>query len=189
MVAMVGDIAWMDGSKFGHVGIFTNANTMLHAQNSGGLHTDGHGVEQSGQIIYQTNQAFRPPWADLSEAEQAAAKARITAVTNRFMRQAVPYGIWRAIRLKLGSSTFGPEAKKRLDKYWARLQKPVPADRSPVEKLVTKLTCVEAAILTYQLAFYESRTVPFFINLDAAHTMPRDMAKWLLANRWTKVSV
>jgi hypothetical protein len=53
-------------------------------------------------------------------------------------------------------------------------------------KFVTKVSCAEAVILAYQIIFSE-QDKPFFINKDAAHTMPGTLKDWLEAN-WETVS-
>jgi hypothetical protein len=52
---------------------------------------------------------------------------------------------------------------------------------------VTKITCSEAVILCYQLSFAESS--PYFIQKDAAHTLPRTLAEYLktAVAGWTMV--
>src|SRR6185436_16953089 len=98
-------------------------------------------------------------------------KGRLKEVASAIQKSA-KYGLYRAVRLFVGSSTFGDDAKKRLDKYRKRLVK-------GGDKLVTTITCVEAVVLCFQLTFDESS--PYFIQKDAAHTMPRTLAQYLKA--------
>lgn len=189
MAGEIGDITISAGSP-GHVGMFMGPDTIMHAQNTGGVHSDplmAEKIGQGGSVSYEyfTSFAYRPPWNDLPEGTRTARKADLARIAAR-MNNRVPYGLYRAIRLFLGSTTFGSGAQERLKKYWERLNL-IRGDANT--KLLTKVTCVEAAVITYQLAFYEARTTPFFINLDAAHTMPHTLEKWLLANRWTRVAV
>jgi hypothetical protein len=184
MPAETGDIT-IAAAGVGHVGMFIDPKTIMHAQNTGGVHTDlQRSVGADGSYRYFTDYAYRPPWAKLG-ATKAACQAELVGVAHR-MKDRVPYGIWRAVRLFVGDSKFGSGAEARLKKYYERLT----FIRShPKSLLVTKVTCVEAVVLTYQLAFYENRVQPFFIKLDAAHTMPHTLEAWLLANEWKRVAV
>jgi hypothetical protein len=185
MPAEVGDIT-IAAAGVGHVGMFIDPGTIMHAQNSGGVHTDKQvTTTANGGYQYFTNFAYRPPWTQLGAAVKTQRQAELVRVANR-MKDRVPYGVWRAIRLFVGDSKFGPGAEARLKKYWERLSL-IRGDAKTL--LVTKVTCVEAVVLTYQLAFYQNRVQPFFINLDAAHTMPHSLETWLLANQWTRVAV
>lgn len=80
------------------------------------------------------------------------------------------YGACRAVRLFMGNSDFGDNARQRLAKYAQRL-------KDGGNKLVTTITCVEAVVLCHQLTLDISS--PQFIRKDAAHTMPRTLAKYL----------
>ncbi len=185
MAGEIGDIT-IAAASVGHVGMFIAPDRIMHAQNKGGVHTDALLTVVDGtKFEYFTAFAYRPPWKRLPEAERLARKTDMVRIANR-MSDRVPYGIYRAIRLFLGSSTFGTGAEARLKKYWERLNL-IRGDANT--KQVTKVTCVEAVVLTYQLAFYENRVQPFFINLDAAHTMPHALETWLLANGFTKETV
>jgi hypothetical protein len=61
-------------------------------------------------------------------------------------------------------------AKQRLAKYSQRL-------KDGGDKLVSTITCVEAVVLCYQLTL--DQNAPQFVKKDAAHTMPRTLAKYL----------
>jgi hypothetical protein len=189
MAGVIGDITISAGSP-GHVGMFISPTEIMHAQSDTGVHVEGlvknvTSTNGSTATYYFTNFAYRPPWEKLTEKEAALYQAAIVTVSNR-MKDRVPYGYLRMIRLFVGDSAFGDGAKERLKKYWERLQG-IRGDENT--KLVTKVTCVEAVVLTYQLAFYQHRVRPFFIELDAAHTMPHTLEKWLLANQWSRVYV
>lgn len=184
MAGQIGDIT-ISASGPGHVGMFIAPDVIMHAQNRGGVHTDPLLKVTGGRFDYFTEFAFRPPWEKMTEAARAPKQAALLQIANR-MTDRVPYGIWRAIRLFAGSTTFGSGAETRLKKYWERLNL-IRGDANT--KLVTKVTCVEAVVLTYQLAFYSDRIAPFFIQQDAAHTMPHTLQEWLLRNKWTRVSV
>lgn len=106
---------------------------------------------------------FKPN--NISEAD----KVKIMATAEK-IKTSAKYGVYRAVRLFLGNSDFGKSAKDRLNKYKKR-----EAEKS--DKFITTITCVEAVVICYQVVFSESS--PHFIKKDAAHTMPRTLAKYL----------
>ncbi|PWC35904.1 hypothetical protein [Azospirillum sp. TSO35-2] len=183
MPAETGDIVFFPG-KIGHIGMFYDANRIIHATNSENFHLSDNQTMDGGSISYMTSRAFRPPWSKLPAGQEAVKKAELRRVADR-MKDIATYGLYRAFRLWAGNSSFGPGAEARLAKYRARLDgTATDADR----KFVTHITCSEAVMLTYQLAFPD-REAPFFIRLDAAHTMPNTLADWLQKNGWTAESV
>ncbi len=152
--------------------------TVIHATGDKNFHIDpiknGY-TYKNDPIISNT---YRPPWEKInyfkgsidiykSELKKIAAKIKDSA----------KYGVYRAVRLAMGSSNFDKFAKDRLDKYESRLD-------NQSEKFVSTVTCSEAVILCYQLAFKSSMIHPFFIKLDAAHAMPHTLESWLKSNGW-----
>lgn len=184
MPAETGDIVFFPG-KVGHIGMFYDAKRIIHATNSQNFHLSDNESTTGGRIDYMTNKAFRPPWSKLALGQEEIRKAELRRVADK-MKDIATYGLYRAFRLWAGNSSFGPGAEARLAKYRARLNGTAPA--ADADKFVTHITCSEAVILTYQLSFPD-REAPFFILLDAAHTMPNTLADWLQKNGWTAVSV
>lgn len=185
-----GDIIYMDGGSFGHIGMAYDRDTVIHAQFKGDFHKDPVQQQEGGRISYLTDGAqtkvFRPPWNSCPDA--AARKAELQRVADAIALGAT-YGVYRAVRLLLGSSSFGPDAFKRLMKYRERYNasKGTPARFAEDGREVIKtVTCSEAVIITYQLAFPLGEK-PFFIGLDAAHAMPKTLRTWLGANGWQAV--
>ncbi|CAO3423987.1 hypothetical protein [Azospirillum doebereinerae] len=183
MPAQTGDIVFFPG-KAGHIGMFYDKDRIIHATNSQNFHLVDNMVSEGGSMTYRATKAFRPPWSTLPAGQEAIRKAELQRVADK-MKDIATYGLYRAFRLFAGNSTFGPDAEKRLNKYRARLNgTATDADR----KFITHITCSEAVMLTYQLAF-PNREAPFFILLDAAHTMPSTLVNWLQKNGWEAVSV
>ena len=187
----VGDIL-ISPSGFGHVMmIYKAGNTnpgargakVIHGQLSGNFHIEPVASVKGGhviRIIGASTKIYRPPWENFkSEVIETAFKKKLVKIADAIARYAT-YGKYRAIRLYAGSSGFGSSAQKRLDKYKKRLVSGFSGG-----KFVTTITCAEAVMLCYQLAFPVGRT-PFFIRLDAAHTMPKTLGSWLSKN-WTTV--
>jgi len=183
MPAQTGDIVFFPG-KAGHIGMFYDKDRIIHATNSQNFHLVDNMTSDGGNMSYMASTAYRPPWSTLPAGQEAIRKAELQRVATK-MKDISTYGLYRAFRLFAGNSTFGPDAEKRLAKYRARLNgTATDADR----KFITHITCSEAVMLTYQLAFPD-REAPFFILLDAAHTMPSTLVKWLQKNGWEAVSV
>jgi hypothetical protein len=175
-----GDIFhWTSGA--GHIGMAYDGKNVIHAQMKGNFHIDPDQQNKQGQMSYLSDstglQIFRPPWDRLG-AGAAAKKAELQRVAGLISQQA-EYGAYRAIRLFVGDSSFGPGAAGRLQKYRDRLL-------AGTQPIIKTLTCSEAVIVTYQLAFPLSET-PFFIRLDGAHAMPGTLATWLRASGWAVI--
>lgn len=183
MPAETGDIVFFPG-KVGHIGMFYDSKRIIHATNSQNFHLSDNVTMDGGKISYMTTKAFRPPWAKLAAGQEEIRKTELRRVADK-MSSIATYGLYRAFRLWAGNSSFGPKAEARLAKYRARLNgTATDADN----KFITHITCSEAVILTYQLSF-PNREAPFFILLDAAHSMPNTLSDWLGKNDWTVVSV
>lgn len=187
MAIETGDIIYMDGGPFGHIGMAYDAKTVIHAQFKGNFHKDPDEQMDGCRISYLSDGAatkvFRPPWDKCLDA--AARKAELQRVADAIAVGAT-YGVYRAVRLLLGSSSFGPDAFARLTKYRERYNasKGTPARFAEAGREVIKtVTCSEAVIITYQLAFPLGEK-PFFIGIDAAHTMPKTLRTWLGVNGW-----
>lgn len=183
-----GDVVIFSGTP-GHVGMVYSAGAgeaaqVIHAQRRGGFHIDENVTVSAnggsfGYLIGGRDWVYRPRWAASPGLNRAVKQAALQAVA-RDVRDHAQYGVYRAVRLFLGSSTFGSGARARLAKYKQRRQ-----DGFPRNKFVTTVTCSEAVILCYQMAFDEG-DAPLFITLDAAHSMPSTLRQWL-ATRWEKV--
>jgi hypothetical protein len=172
----VGDIV-IDPDWFGHaMMIYAEGDDtkawIIHGKNDGDFHIVPNMTEKGldpQYLIKGTMTVFRPPPFD------ALHKATLITVADTIKTKA-KYGIYRAVRLWAGSSTFGSDAAERLDKYRYRFD--IIKNNPPGGKyFVTTITCSEAVILCYQLTFAESD--PQFIHLDAAHTMPCHLGEWL----------
>ena len=72
----------------------------------------------------------------------------------------------------LASSGFGSGAQGRLQKYLGRIGSGQPLDIA--------VYCSEFVVLGYQLAAKGDSHAAFFIDLDAKHTLPKDLRNWLL---------
>ncbi len=175
-----GDILhWSSGP--GHIGMAFDGRSIIHAQMKGNFHIDADQMEKDGVITYLSNSSklsiFRPPWDKLG-AGAAAKKAELRRVAELLSRRA-EYGAWRAVRLLLGDSKYGPNTASRLAKYRQRMN-------GGVQPIIATVSCSEAVIVTYQLAFPLGE-LPFFIRLDGAHAMPSTLATWLGLNGWSEV--
>lgn len=174
MALETGDI--MIFSKgFGHVALAYDSKRAVHGQYKGNFHLEDLQTEKGGVIGHfaSGSKVYKFPWDKYGAATKAAYQARIQNAANVIM-QSSKYGIYRAIRLKLGSSNYGPSAYGRLMKYRERMAK-------GGNKVVSTITCSEAAILSMQLTFLENGG-PGFIKLDGAHTMPATLGKYLEAS-------
>ncbi|UPY37350.1 hypothetical protein [Sediminicoccus sp. KRV36] len=190
-----GDVLYFS-SGVGHIGMAYSASHIIHAQMSGDFHKSSNdqfdqkkGVALPSMSNTPGTLVFRPPWGTLSAAEVTARKEELQRVADAIAAGAT-YGAYRAIRLLIGSSEFGPEAFGRLQKYRDRYlaNKGTPENFKVKGKEVIKtVTCSEAVIITYQLTF-PLREKPFFIGLDGAHAMPGTLRDWLRASPWTLVT-
>jgi hypothetical protein len=181
-----GDIFYWSSTP-GHIGMAYDDKTIIHAQMKGNFHKDADQQDNNGQMSYLSEGAdlsiFRPPWEKLAAGQADVKKAELRRVAD-LISQGAEYGAYRAVRLLIGDSSFGPGAATRLQKYRDRLLAVTfQGARGPIIKTVT---CSEAVIVTYQLSFPLS-DAPFFIRLDAAHAMPKTLATWLRANGWKAI--
>jgi hypothetical protein len=190
MAMQTGDIIYMPGGPAGHIGMAYDERTVIHAQNSKNFHKEADMQMNGGNITYISSSRgvlmFRPPWDRIGNAD--ARKTELQRVADAVAAGAT-YGIYRAIRLAIGSSTFGPDAYTRWMKYRARYEanKATPANfRNPGHEVIKTVTCSEAVIVCYQLAFPLGEA-PFFIRLDGAHALPKTLTTWLAANGWASV--
>jgi hypothetical protein len=185
-----GDILYMPGGA-GHIGMAYDRDNIIHAQFFGDFHKDPDMESKDGVNMAYTSTStgvkiFRPPWAKCGDAE--VRKATLQRVADAIAAGAT-YGAYRAIRLLIGSSAFGPDAYKRWMKYRERYEanKGTPGNFAlPGQEVIKTVTCSEAVIVTYQLTFPLGEK-PFFIGLDGAHAMPGTLKTWLPANGWTTV--
>jgi hypothetical protein len=161
---------------FGHVAMVYDGKRVVHGQYKGNFHLENLETQKEGVINHFSDGAkiHKFPWEKYSEGEKAGYQARIQNVAKVIMHSS-KYGLYRATRLKLGSSKYGGGAYGRLMKYRERMAS------GGDGKVVSTITCSEAAILCLQLTFMENAG-PGFIKLDGAHTMPATLGKWLDAN-------
>ncbi len=188
MAFEVGDVIIFAGTP-GHVGMIYSAGAgdqaeIIHAQRKGGFHIDQNVTTNAAKtsfsyLIDAGDWVYRPPWAAHANFNKQTKQTELQAVARDIARFA-QYGLYRAFRLLFGFRGFGPDARERLAKYKERRQGGFARN-----KFVTTVTCSEAVILCYQLTFDEGDD-PFFIKLDAAHSMPGTLRAWL-ATRWQKV--
>lgn len=191
-----GDLIFMDNMLFGHFGMAISTTHFVHATDQSDLHISSNDsydpkltTQKPAVSMDPRTRIFRPPWASLGEAPAQVRKDELVRVAQAMIPGA-KYGAYRAIRVFLGASGFGPDAYKRFMKYRQRYEanKGTPANFAIAGNEVVKtVTCTEAVIIMYQLTF-PLQERPFFMNLDAAHTMPRDFRDWLPANNWERVT-
>jgi hypothetical protein len=163
-----GDIIVNNTGAFGHVLMCMGEEddqgigevTFIHGTYSGNFSMGERTLVEEHNTNY---------WHFTAKTPDAAHKARLKEVALAISRSA-KYGSYRALRLAIGSSEFGDGARTRLEKYKRRL-------REGGDKLVTTITCVEAVVLCYQLTL--EATAAQFIQKDAAHTLPRTLARYL----------
>jgi hypothetical protein len=177
----VGDIA-IRTAWTGHVAMVYqsgNDNTarIIHARRSTNFHIEpNRQVSDDGSridyLLDGYDKLYRPPWGSDSDKRQKQRKLQEVAEA---IKDRATYGIYRMFRLCLGSSAFGDDARARLAKYRQRLANI--GTTIGEDPLVDTITCAEAVILCYQLTFNVGD--PQFIELDAAHSMPRTLADWL----------
>jgi hypothetical protein len=72
-----------------------------------------------------------------------------------------------------GTCDFGSGAKGRLAKYSERL--------GNGSRNMIPVYCSEYVILSYQMAANGDISVPFFIELDGKHCLPKDLRNWILS--------
>lgn len=194
MKFQIGDIGISLNEWPGHVMMcysggdeYSDKTIIIHANNANNFHKVTQMFERDGSIGYMFDSdrhwIFRPPWGHLAPELAAQRMRELQAVADAIAHSAT-YGGYRAFRLFVGDSSFGAGARERLEKYKGR-RALVLAGGAP-GKFVTKVSCAEAVILAYQIIFSE-QDKPFFINKDAAHTMPGTLKDWLEAN-WETVS-
>ena len=176
-----GDILYWRKSP-GHIGMALDSKNIIHAQMKGNFHVEANETEDENGVTTRICDSegittFRHPWDKLG-AGAAAKKAELRRVADLLSRRA-EYGAWRAARLLLGDSKYGPNTASRLAKYRQRMN-------GGVQPIIATVSCSEAVIVTYQLAFPLGE-LPFFIRLDGAHAMPSTLATWLGLNGWSEV--
>lgn len=188
-----GDLIFMDNMLFGHFGMAISTTHFVHANDKRNLHISSNdsydaalSVQKPSVSMDPRNRIFRPPWAKCVDAP--ARKEELVRVAQAMIPGA-KYGAYRAVRVFLGAGGFGPDAYKRFMKYRERYQanKGTPANFAiPGNEVVKTVTCTEAVMIMYQLTF-PLQERPFFMNLDAAHTMPRDLRDWMRPNGWLEI--
>ena len=174
----------------GHVGMIYDEGdddhaSYIHAQGGTNFHITP--IYIAASYTYhkrsETVNVYRPPWKYISmigfNSVIDSYKAKLKQMADK-IKQSATYGRYRAFRLELGDSKFDSDARERLEKYKSRLD-------NKSGKFVTTVTCAEAVMLCYQLTFAESH-FPFFIGLDAAHTMPHTLEKWLIKSGWEEIN-
>jgi hypothetical protein len=186
----IGDVIVWNRKWPGHVGMIyePNANRykikVIHAQGQGkNFHIEANQQQRGNSFSFLLDNnilAFRPPWGKCQDRQ---GRQRVLQQVAEGIRDHAEYGYYRAIRLCVGSSKFSDGARGRLAKYRGRYQYGLLEGGKG--KFVSTVTCAEAVILCYQLAFGEADH-PFFIRLDAAHTMPATLGEWL-GKHWEKV--
>lgn len=189
-----GDLIFMDNMLFGHFGMAISTTHFVHANDRFNLHISSNDsydpkltVQKPAVSMDPRNRIFRPPWGNLS-LQAEARKAELVRVAQAMIPGA-KYGAYRAVRVFLGAGGFGPDAYTRFMKYRQRYEanKGSPANFAIAGNEVVKtVTCTEAVMIMYQLTF-PLQERPFFMNLDAAHTMPRDLRDWFRPNGWEEV--
>ena len=162
-------------SGFGHVAMAYDDKQVIHGNATRDFHMVPAVQQKGGNFSYfeQGGKVFRPPWDKIGENVRVNYQAKLQENALAISGSA-KYGLYRAVRLLIGDSSYGPGAAARLQKYRERM-------RAGGTKNVSKITCAEAVILAYQLTFLEHGG-PGFIKLDAAHAMPGTLGKWLKAN-------
>ena len=191
-----GDVIFMDNMLFGHFGMAVSTTHFVHANDKSNLHISSNDsydpnltVQKPAVSMDPRNRVFRPPWGSMTDIQAQTRKDELVRVANAMIPGA-KYGAYRAIRVFAGASGFGPDAYKRFMKYRERYEanKGTPANFAIAGNEVVKtLTCTEAVIIMYQLTC-PLQERPFWMNLDAAHTMPRDFRDWLRPNGWSQIT-
>ena len=116
-----GDIVINNNGTWGHALMCYEGGSrpkFIHATNSGDFHIDALMSEKGGQISYLFDRNcdhFRAK--NLSGAQQVQLKWVADQIAAR-----AKYGLYRAVRLAMGSSAYGPKARERLEKYRSRLR-------------------------------------------------------------------
>lgn len=167
MAYKLGDIIFFDTSPnpIGHVGIMIDGTWYYHANKNG--------FEKSALDKQTIKAVFRAPEGTLTQERASQLSEVMDAISGAGYRKNFANAL-------IGSSKPGPAMWERIGKYWEKLQK----KESPV---VNAVTCAEAAILCYQLTFFCYAPTPLVIDLDAKHSMPGTLEKWLAANSWVAV--
>ena len=159
---------------------------IIHANASKNFHKAPQQYSVNNALGYLLDSSstwiFRPPWEKIGNQQAHRKKEELKAIADAISRSSM-YGKYRAVRLQLGDSSFGGDARARLAKYRLRKAQFLAGASA---KFVSTVTCAEAVILSYQLTFGEL-DAPFFIHKDAAHTMPRTLKDWLKSN-WKTIS-
>lgn len=142
-------------------------NIVYHATASKGVTQDEIGVWDRGATGVFRCKSLRFITQGGVTAEKKIAAAAV-ALASR-----CSYGKGRAFfKSWTGTSDYGSSAKGRVAKYLQRLGADGP--------FVTTLYCSEYVVLAYQIAAKGDETVPYFIDLDGKHTLPKDLRNWIL---------
>lgn len=99
---------------------------------------------------------------------------------SEILRESTRYGIARAIFKSIfGTSAFTGSASARLQKYRTRLANFTSIAEDQGRPFIVKnVICSEYVILLFQLSAPDE-TDPYFINLNAKHTLPMGLERWL----------
>jgi hypothetical protein len=161
----IGDIIINTSVTFGHVLMCykpgAGSPEFIHATNKGGFSVEAH--PNNGLLFNSNSKVFRAKGITEHNKGEIIKHADL-------VKRSAKYGSFRAIRLLAGSSEFGKGAKARLEKYKLHIDYGI---ANPIKTV----TCSEAVMLCYQLTFLEADNQ--FIRLDAAHTMPETLKKYL----------
>ncbi len=107
----------------------------------------------------------------ISSGGKPATKRIAEAAT--FLASHCHYSPGRAVfKSWLTSSEYGSGAQGRLKKYLAKIASGQPLDIA--------VYCSEFVVLSYQFAANGDSHAAYFIDLDAKHTLPKDLRTWLL---------
>ncbi|MDD7804787.1 MAG: hypothetical protein PUP46_04350 [Endozoicomonas sp. (ex Botrylloides leachii)] len=177
----------LDNSNIGDIGIYIdNLNKVIHSaivspEPPQVTHSVAeYGVYSSLPAPHRTIVFFR-----LKHRDIAAGAAKIAQQWSRGYREdygydfdtqttqqvgysAGPFPIYRGAKAFMGSSKFGPEAARRLAKYRGR--------KNSAPKYAI---CSEMVILAYQLMAPIAYQEKGFIMLDAKHSLPSTLARYL----------
>ncbi len=193
----VGDVVVDLSSFFGHVMMVYDVDDLgnpiriIHATSENDFHVADN--DAAPLFLADSVWVFRPNWGLLIPNMVEGKKRQLIRIANAIANSA-EYGYYRAFRLAFGDSSFNADSRERLHKYVGRKalaladefvgayrgRRNLAGAGQAAPDFVTTVTCSEAVILAYQLAFGEGSR--YFIYKDAAHTMPRELKDWLLAN-------
>ena len=174
-IALTGIHLWEPGFRdlartaVAEAGGRVRATSIYHAVNPGGV------MEEGGW--HQRSIVFRPDNLSFAMCEEMC---RIADEIQRGAR----YGVARAVLKSWSSSTrFSSNARDRLAKYRERL-----GNHQGQVAIVKNLYCSEFVVLIYQLAC-AGEDDPNFININAKHTLPRDLRRWMEHHpaHWTRM--